>query len=107
MIIQYQKIYQRKIVKRIYYKDFSINSSTTTEIDLAPITTGAIALWGASTSLYGKAGITYTPVFGLQEYQTALTGSAKHLKLNMSIVSNGFDTSIQDLSIMSLQGKIR
>jgi hypothetical protein len=25
----------------------------------------------------------------------------------MSIVSNGFDTSIQDLSIMSLQGKIR
>ena len=90
-----------------WYKDFSINSSSTTQINLAPVTTGTTALWGASTSLYGKAGITYTPVFGLQEYQTALTGSAKHLKLNMSIVSNGFDTSIQDLSIMSLQGKIR
>ena len=90
-----------------WYKDFSINSSTTTQISLNPVTTGATALWGASTSLYGKAGITYTPVFGLEEYQTALTGSAKNLKLNMSIVSNGFDTSIQDLSLISLQGKIR
>ena len=90
-----------------WYKDFSINSSATTQINLAPVTTGTTALWGASTSLYGKAGITYTPVFGLEEYQTALTGSAKNLKLNMSIVSNGFDTSIQDLSLISLQGKIR
>jgi hypothetical protein len=103
-----------------WYKDFSINSSSTTQISLAPVTTGTTALWGASSSLYGTtvvththdaavhpANSTYTPVFGLQEYQAALTGSAKHLKLNMSIVSNGFDTSIQDLSIMSLQGKIR
>ena len=90
-----------------WYKDFSINSSSTTQINLAPVTTGTTALWGASTSLYGKAGVTYTPVFGLEEYQTPLTGSAKNLKLNMSIVSNGFDTSIQDLSLISLQGKIR
>jgi len=90
-----------------WYKDYSINSSSTTQINLAPVTTGTTALWGSSTSLYGKAGVTYTPVFGLEEYQTPLTGSAKNLKLNMSIVSNGFDTSIQDLSIMSLQGKIR
>ena len=88
-----------------WYKDFSINSSSTTQINLAPVTTGTTALWGASTSLWGD--VKYTPIFGLQEYQTALTGSAKHLKLNMSIVSNGFDTSIQDLSLISLQGKIR
>ena len=88
-----------------WYKDFSINSSSTTQISLAPVTTGTIALYGASTSLWGD--VKYTPIFGLQEYSTPLTGSAKHLKLNMSIVSNGFDTSIQDLSIMSLQGKIR
>jgi len=88
-----------------WYKDFSINSSSTTQISLAPVTTGTTALWGASTSLWGD--VKYTPIFGLSEYQTALTGSAKHLKLNMSIVSNGFDTSIQDLSLISLQGKIR
>ena len=88
-----------------WYKDFSINSSSTTEINLAPVTSGTTALYGASTSLWGD--VKYTPIFGLQEYQSALTGTAKHLKLNISIVSNGFNTSIQDLSLISLQGKIR
>lgn len=88
-----------------WYKDFSINSSSTTQISLSPATSGTTALWGASTSLYGAS--KFTPIFGLKEYQTALTGSAKNIKLNLSIVSNGFDTQIQDLSLMSLQGKIR
>jgi len=103
-----------------WYKDFSINPSATTIINLAPTTTGTPALWGASSSLYGTTSVshthvaathpsnsTYTPVYGLEEYKTALTGSAKHLKLNMAIVSNGYDASIQDLSILHLQGKIR
>jgi hypothetical protein len=103
-----------------WYKDFSSSSSPTTIINLAPTTTGTTSLWGASSSLYGATTVThthvaathpsnsrYTPVFGLREYRTALTGSAKRLKLNFSIVSNGFDASIQDLSIISLQGKIR
>tara|TARA_R110002012_G_scaffold9770_1_gene45378 strand:- start:320 stop:946 length:627 start_codon:yes stop_codon:yes gene_type:complete len=88
-----------------WYKDYSINPSATTQINLNPVTTGTIALWGAATSLYGAS--KFTPVYGLQEYRTALTGSAKHLKLNLSIVSNGYDTSIQDLAIISKQGKIR
>ena len=88
-----------------WYKDFSINSSTTTTIILNPATSGSSALWGAATSLYGAS--KFTPIYGLQEYKTNLTGSAKHLKLNISIISNGFDTSIQDLSLISLQGKIR
>ena len=103
-----------------WYKDFNINPSPTTIINLAPTTTGTTSLWGASSSLYGTTSVThthdaavhpsnsrYTPVFGLEEYRTSLTGSAKRLKLNFSIVSNGFDASIQDLSIISLQGKIR
>jgi len=49
----------------------------------------------------------YSPIYGLQEYSTPLAGSAKTLKLNMSIVSNGYNASIQDLSILHLQGKIR
>ena len=88
-----------------WYKDFSMNSSATTQISLAPTTTGAQALYGNSTSLWGD--VKYTPIFGLQEYKTNLAGSAKYLKLNISIVSNGYNASIQDLSIISLQGKIR
>jgi hypothetical protein len=88
-----------------WFKDFSISSSSTTQIALAPVTSGTTALYGASTSLWGD--VKYTPIFGLAEYKTNLTGSAKNLKLNINIVSNGFDTAIQDLSIISLQGKIR
>ena len=88
-----------------WYKDYSQSSSNTTEIALNPSATSTTALYGAATSLYGA--VKYTPIYGLQEYNTALTGRAKTLKINMSIVSNGFDTSIQDLSIISLQGKIR
>jgi len=103
-----------------WYVDFSMNSSPTTIINLAPTSTGTTALWGASSSLYGTTSVThthvaathpsnstYSPVFGLEEYRTSLTGSAKKLKLNLSLLSNGFDASIQDLSIISLQGKIR
>ena len=88
-----------------WYKDFSINPSSTTMINLNPATSGSVALWGASTSLWGD--VKYTPIYGLQEYQTALTGSAKHLKLNLSIVSNGYNASLQDLAIISKQGKVR
>ena len=88
-----------------WYKDYSISSSATTEIALQPATSGSTSLWGASTSLYGAS--KFTPIYGLQEYTTPLTGSAKYLKLNLSILSNGYDTSIQDLAIISKQGKIR
>ena len=88
-----------------WYKDYSINPSATTQIVLNPVTSGVVALWGASTSLYGAS--KYTPVYGLQEYRTALTGTAKTLKINLNMVSAGYDTSIQELSIISKQGKIR
>ena len=108
-----------------WYKDYSIQPSATTQILLAPATSGTISLWGAASSLYGALNAggahassghnatlhatasTFTPLFGLKEYITSLTGAAKNLKLNLNIVSNGFDASIQDLSIISLQGKIR
>ena len=103
-----------------WYKDFSINSSNLTSINLQPATGGTTSLWGASSSLYGTTAVThthvaathpsnstYTPIYGLEEYRTPLSGSAKHLKLNLSISSNGYDTSIQNLSIISKEGKIR
>ena len=108
-----------------WYKDFSPSPSPTTSITLNPVTTGTAFLWGASNSLYGatnasgahaggghnatlhSAASTYKPVFGLQEYKTPLTGSAKNLKLEISIESNGFDASLQDLTLLHKQGKIR
>ena len=88
-----------------WYKDYSLSSSNSTEINLAPVTTGTSFLWGNSSSLYATA--KYAPIHGLQEYRIPLTGRAKTLKINLNIISNGYDASIQDLSITSLQGKIR
>jgi hypothetical protein len=39
--------------------------------------------------------------------RTPLTGSAKNLKLEIDIESNGFDASLQDLTLLHKQGKIR
>ena len=48
----------------------------------------------------------YTPIFGLREYRTPLTGNAKHIKINLSVASNGFDAMIQNLTILHKEGKI-
>jgi len=53
------------------------------------------------------ASSTYAPVYGLREYNTSLTGSAKHLKLEMDIEINGFVASLQDATLLHKQGKIR
>ena len=58
------------------------------------------------TSLYGKSGVTYKPIYGLHEYKTPLTGSAKNLKLEIDIESNGFDASLQDLTLLHKQGNL-
>ena len=108
-----------------WYKDFSSTPSNTTSITLNPTTTGTTSLWGASTSRYGALNAggahassghnatlhplasTYAPVYGLKEYRTSLTGSAKNLKISISIQSNGYDASLQDLTLLHKQGKIR
>ena len=103
-----------------WYRDFSPTASTITSIVLNPVTTGSTSLWGASSSLYGATTATHThvaathpasslykPVFGLKEYRTPLTGSAKNIKIAMDIESNGFDASLQTLTLLHKQGKIR
>jgi hypothetical protein len=103
-----------------YYKDFSPVSSDSTCVTLSPVTTGTAFLWGATTSLYGAttaththdsavhtASATYRPIYGLKEYRMPLLGSAKHLKIAVDIQSNGFDLSIQALTLLHKQGKIR
>ena len=103
-----------------WYRDFSPTASTITSIVLNPVTTGSTSLWNASSSLYGATTATHThvagthpasslykPVFGLKEYRTPLTGSAKNIKIAIDIESNGFDASLQTLTLLHKQGKIR
>ena len=108
-----------------WYKDFSPSSSTITSILLNPVTTGSTSLWGASSSLYGATDAggahaggghnstlhatasTYKPIYGLKEYRTPLTGSAKNIKIGIDIESNGRDASLQTLTLLHKQGKIR
>jgi hypothetical protein len=84
------------------YKDFGTDANKYS-INLSPTSTGTTSLWGEA--LYGTS--KYSPIYGLQEYRKNLSGSAKHLKINMAIDSQGYDVSLQDLSILHKQGKIR
>ena len=103
-----------------WYKDFSSTPSTTTSINLRPATSGSTSLWGASSSLYGATTAThthdsavhpasskYTPIYGLKEYRTPLMGTARHIKINLAMASNGYDAMIQNLTLLHKEGKIR
>jgi hypothetical protein len=108
------------IVGLKWYKDFNVIPSKTLSFQLNPTTTGTTSLWGASTSLYGATTVTHThtaathpasskyaPVYGLKEYQLNLTGSAKFLQIEMSAETKGFVASLQTLTLLYKQGKIR
>jgi hypothetical protein len=103
-----------------WYKDFNVIPSKTLQFQLNPSTTGTTSLWGASSSLYGAttvshthvaathpASSTYAPVYGLKEYQLNLTGSAKFLQIEMSAETKGYVASLQTLTLLYKQGKIR
>jgi len=88
-----------------WYKDFSNEPSKTSSFLLNPASSGTKALFGASTSLYGTS--KYSPLFGMKEYNVPLTGSAKYLQLEMSGVTVGSSASLQDMTLLFKQGKIR
>ena len=50
--------------------------------------------------MYGKSGVPYKTVYGLQEYKTALTASAKNLNLEKYLTSHGSDTRLPDLKLL-------
>jgi len=87
-----------------WYKDFGVSPSKTTNFLLNP-GGGTAALWGASTSLYGAS--TFTPIFGMKEYNIPLKGTAKHLQIEMEGETSGYTASLQDMTLLFKQGKIR
>ena len=88
-----------------WYKDFSVTPSRSLGFTLNPTSSGTSALWGASTSLFGAA--KYAPIYGLREYNIPLSGSAKFLQLEMSAETAGYTASLQDLTLLYKEGKIR
>ena len=88
-----------------WYKDFSIEPSNTTNFLLNPGSSGTASLFGATTSLFGTS--KFAPIFGMKEYNIPLTGSAKYLQLEMSGETAGSTSSLQDMTLLYKQGKIR
>ena len=88
-----------------WYKDFGVEPSKTSSFLLNPTASGTAMLWGSSTSLYGAA--KYAPLYGLKEYNLPLTGSAKYLQIEMSAETNGHVASLQDMTLLYKEGKIR
>ena len=88
-----------------WYKDFNIEPSKTNNFLLNPVSSGVISLFGASTSLYGAS--KYTPIFGMREYNMLLSGSAKFLQIEMTGETAGASFSLQDMTLLYKQGKIR
>ena len=92
--------------------DFTTIGSADNNVGTVFQATGAGSGTGVAVSHVHVSGThpnnsTYKPVYGLHEYKTPLTGSAKNLKLEIDIESNGFDASLQDLTLLHKQGKIR
>jgi hypothetical protein len=49
----------------------------------------------------------YAPLIGQKEYSIPLSGSAKHLKLGINMLVNNNSVSLQDLTLLYKQGKLR
>jgi hypothetical protein len=88
-----------------WYVDYDDNNPSTLNFQLNPQASGTPALWGASTSLYGTS--KYAPYYTLKEYGVSLSGRAKFIKLEMNALTAGYVASLQDMSLLFKQGKIR
>ena len=105
-----------------WFKDFNTQGSNTYPLELKAIvnSTPALfgtALWTCNTEYdYGTPDqpttcteeiANYAPVLGMKEYNVPLSGSAKHLKLEITAPANGFEVSLQNLTLLTKQGRIR
>ena len=105
-----------------WYKDFDRQGSAAHPIQLKAVTTTTpslfgTALWSCNTNFdYGTPDqpttcttdiAKYAPVLGMKEYNVPLSGSAKHLKLEITAPTNGFEVSLQNLTLLTKQGRIR
>lgn len=85
-----------------WYRDYSTQGDSTT-FSLTPVSTGAIALFG--TGLYGTS--KYSPLFFPKEYRINLSKAAKVVQIEMINLIKGFKGSLQGMTVLAKEGKIR
>jgi len=101
-----------------WYKDLDSSPYKTSTIELRPSTSGIPSYFGESEFTYSPTHTNYDEnsgdtiyefgaSFGLKEYSTPLSGSAKYLQIGMDILATGHVVALQDLTLLFKQGKIR
>jgi hypothetical protein len=102
-----------------YYAIATVGTTSFTSIGASANTVGIVfkatgvgtgtgtAVSHTHTASLHAASSTYAPVYGLKEYQLNLTGSAKFLQIEMSAETKGYVASLQTLTLLYKQGKIR
>jgi hypothetical protein len=92
------------VVDFTWYRDYNVQGTTQT-FTLTPTAAGDVYLWGASDSLYGKA--KYSPGYNPTEYKVPLSRTGKVIQFEMKSGINGYKASLQSLTVLAKQGKIR
>jgi hypothetical protein len=87
-----------------WYRDYNVQG-TTQSFSLQPTATGNTFLWGASSSLYGAA--KYSPGYNPTEYKLPLSRTGKVIQIEMKAGINGYKASLQSMTLLAKQGKIR
>lgn len=88
-----------------WFVDFSNVPQRNIGFTLNPTSSGTAYYYGSTGSLFGSA--KYAPYYGLKEYSVPLVGSAKYLQFELSAETKGFVASLQDMTLLYKQGKIR
>ena len=85
-----------------WYRDYN-SAASSANFTLDPTTTGVTSLWGAGKYATAK----YAPSFQPSEYKVSLSKAAKVVRFGVIQTVNGFKASLQNITILAKQGKIR
>ena len=87
-----------------WFRDYSTLSDSAT-FNLSPVASGTTALFGSPTSLFGSS--KFAPIFFPKEYRLNMSKSAKVVQIEMINLIKGFKGSLQSMTILAKEGKIR
>ena len=85
-----------------WYRDYNVSPSSA-NFTLDPTTGGVNALWGVGKYAAAK----YAPAFQPAEYKVSLSKAAKVVRFEVIQTVKGFKASLQNMTILAKQGKIR
>tara|TARA_R100001369_G_scaffold28328_1_gene50909 strand:+ start:500 stop:2194 length:1695 start_codon:yes stop_codon:yes gene_type:complete len=85
-----------------WYRDYNVAPSSA-NFSLDPATGGVTSLWGAGKYAAAK----YAPAFQPAEYKVSLSKAAKVVRFEVIQTVKGFKASLQNMTILAKQGKIR